>query len=64
MQELQNTAIASEFVGGLTYPIAKADAFAAAREAKLPEPILQALAALPERDYADADDLTHALNAG
>ncbi len=63
MQELRNNTIASQFVSGLSYPVAKADILAAARDATLAAEIQDTLAELPDREYEDATDLTRALNA-
>ena len=63
MQELRNNTIASQFVSGLNYPVAKADILAAARDATLAAEIQDTLAVLPDREYEDATDLTRALNA-
>ena len=63
MQEMQESKVASQFVHGLDYPIAKADILAAAREASLDGTLQQALEKLPDRDYAEPEELTQALNA-
>jgi len=51
MQELDQSAVASQFVKDLVYP------------AKLADEIVASLRRLPERTFEDAADLTQALNA-
>jgi len=63
MQEMQASEVADQFVKGLDYPVGKADVVNSAREASLGSTIQEALEKLPDREYVDADDLTHALNA-
>jgi len=63
VQELNASATAAQFVEGLAYPIAKADVLARAREAELAAAIVDQLAAVPDRTYESAEDLTGALNA-
>ena len=63
MQEMQASEVASQFVEGLDYPIAKADIVAAAREGSLGPTIQEALNKLPDREYVDPEDLTRQLNA-
>lgn len=63
MQEMQASEVAGQFVNGLDYPIAKAGIVTAAREASLSSTIQDALEKLPDREYSDPEDLTHALNA-
>ena len=63
MQEMRESEVASQFVSGLDYPIAKADILASAREASLDRTLQDALQKLPDRDYAGPEELTQALNA-
>ena len=62
MQELDQSAVASQFVKDLVYPLAKADVLREAHRAKLADEIVASLQRLPERSFEDADDLTRALN--
>jgi Protein of unknown function (DUF2795) len=64
MRELQQSATAGGFVEGLDYPIAKSAILAQAREGKLPDDVVAAFDKIPDREYADSNDLTSALNAG
>ena len=63
MQEMRTIKVASQFVEGLDYPIAKAVILAAAREASLEVTLQDALGKLLDREYVDAQDLTQQLNA-
>jgi hypothetical protein len=63
MHEMQESEVADQFVKGLDYPIDKHSIVAAAREASLSSTIQEALDKVPDREYVDAEDLTHALNA-
>ena len=63
MQEMQESEVADQFVKGLDYPIAKAEIVTAAREASLSATIQDALGKVPDRQYAEPDELTQALNA-
>ena len=63
MQEMQQSEVASQFVHGLDYPIAKADILAAAREASLDGTLQDALKKIPDREYSEPGELTQALNA-
>ena len=63
MQEMRESEVASQFVAGLDYPIAKAEIVAAAREASLDRTLQDALQKLPDREYSEPAELTHALNA-
>lgn len=60
MQANKNT---TEFIEGLDYPIAKAQVVSAAGDAGLGATIEESLGKLPDREYADAEDLTKALSA-
>ena len=62
MQELDQSAVASQFVKDLVYPVAKADVIGEARKARLADEIVASFQRLPERTFEDADDLTAALN--
>jgi hypothetical protein len=64
MQEMQANKAIEEFVTGLEYPIAKPAILASARETGLGQTVEEALNKLPEREYADAEDLTNELKAG
>jgi hypothetical protein len=64
MQEMRESEVASQFVAGLDYPIAKEDILAAAREASLDGTLQEALNEIPDREYAEPQELTKALNAG
>jgi len=64
MQEMQESEVADQFVKGLDYPIAKADILTAAREASVSSTIQEALNKIPDREYAEPEELTKALNAG
>jgi hypothetical protein len=64
MQEMRESEVASQFVVGLDYPIAKEDILTAAREASLDGTLQEALNKIPDREYAEAQELTKALNAG
>ncbi len=55
--------VASQLVDSLDYPISKETILAAAREANLGATLVEALGKLPEREYANAEELTQALNA-
>ena len=63
MQEMQESEVADQFVKGLDYPLAKADILSAAREASLSSTIQEALSKIPDREYAEPEELTQALNA-
>jgi hypothetical protein len=63
MQEMKASEVADQFVKGLDYPASKTSIVAAAREASLGSTIQDALNRLPDREYADAEDLTKELNA-
>jgi hypothetical protein len=63
MQEMQESEVADQFVKGLDYPIAKADILTAAREASVSSTIQEALNKIPNREYAEPEELTQALNA-
>lgn len=63
MQEMQASEVADQFVKGLDYPIAKPAILGAAREASLGPTVQEALNKLPDREYADAEDLTRTMNA-
>ena len=60
---MQASEAASQFVEGLDYPIAKADILTAARESSVSSTIQEALSKIPDREYAEPEELTHALNA-
>ena len=62
MKEMETSEVAGQFVKGLDYPIAKAEIVAAAREANLSTTIQEGLKELPEREYADPQDLIKELN--
>jgi hypothetical protein len=64
MQEMQANKAAEEFVSGLEYPIAKSEILASAHETGLGQTVEEALNKLPEREFADAEDLTRELRAG
>jgi hypothetical protein len=55
--------VASQLVDGLDYPVSKDAVIRAAREANLGSTLVEALSKLPEREYANAEELTRALNA-
>jgi len=59
---MNQSAVASQFVDGLDYPIGKAAILRAADDEKLADEIVLVLRGLPDRDYEDAADLTSALN--
>jgi hypothetical protein len=61
MQEMQASENASQFVEGLDYPIAKADILTAARATSIGLTIQDSLDKIPDREYADAEDLTKEL---
>lgn len=63
MQEMQASEVASQFVTGLDYPASKDSIVNSARDANLGPTLQEALKKLPDREYADAEDLTKALNA-
>ena len=63
MQEMQSSEVADQFVKGLDYPASKTSIVAAAREASLSQAIQESLNKLPDREYADPEDLTQAMNA-
>jgi hypothetical protein len=63
MQEMRASEVASQLVESLDYPVSKAAVINAAREANLGSTLDEALKKLPDRDYADAEELTQALNA-
>lgn len=63
MQEMQASAVADQFVKSLDYPIAKAEILTAAREASLGPTIQEALDKIPDREYAEPEEVTQALNA-
>jgi hypothetical protein len=63
MQEMRESEVASQFVAGLDYPIAKAEIVAAAREASLDRTLQDALQKLPDREYSEPAELTQQLNA-
>ena len=55
--------VASQLVESLDYPVTKDVIIAAAREATLGSSLEEALKKLPDREYADAEELTRAINA-
>src|SRR5256714_14708553 len=63
MQEMRESEVASQFVQGLDYPIAKAQIVAAAREASLNGTLQDALQKIADREYSEPGELTQALNA-
>ncbi|HVD51931.1 MAG TPA: DUF2795 domain-containing protein [Candidatus Udaeobacter sp.] len=60
---MQESKIASQFVNGLDYPIAKTEILAAAREASIDRIVLDSLKKIPDREYSEPGELTQALNA-
>ena len=64
MQEMRASEVASQLVENLDYPVSKGAIIAAAREANLGSTLEEALSKLPNREYANAEDLTRSLNAG
>ncbi|MGH2472589.1 MAG: DUF2795 domain-containing protein [Candidatus Limnocylindria bacterium] len=60
---MQASKNASQFVEGLEYPASKSSILAAARATSVGPTVQEALNKLPDREYADAEDLTQALNA-
>src|SRR5439155_1187726 len=58
MQEMQASEVTGQFLGGLDYPITKAQMLGKARQASRAAPVQQALAKLPDREYANAQDVT------
>ena len=63
MQEMRANEIASQFVEGLDYPIGKDAILEAARDASIDATVLASLERLPDREYAEPEELTQALNA-
>jgi hypothetical protein len=63
MNEMQASELAEQFVKGLEYPIAKSDILKSAREGSVGPTLEGALKRIPDREYADPEDLTAALNA-
>jgi Protein of unknown function (DUF2795) len=63
MEEMRTSEIASQFVEGLDYPIAKDAILEAARAASIDATVLDSLKKLPDREYAEPEELTQALNA-
>ena len=63
MQEMRASEIASQFVEGLDYPVAKSAILAAARDASIDLTVQASLEKLPDREYIDAEELTKAMNA-
>jgi hypothetical protein len=63
MQEMRASEIASQFIEGLDYPISKEAILEAARAAAIDPTVQDSLKKLPDREYVDAQDLTHQLNA-
>ena len=63
MQEMRASEVASQLVESLDYPVSKDVIIAAAREANLGSTLEEALKKLPDREYADAEEVTRALNA-
>jgi hypothetical protein len=63
MQEMQESEVADQFVEGLDYPVSKNAIVESAREANLSQTIQDAVAKLPDREYAEPEELTQALNA-
>jgi hypothetical protein len=61
MQEMQASEAASQFVDGLEYPASKASIMAAARATSVGPTVQDALDKIPDREYADAEDLTKEL---
>ncbi len=55
--------IASQFLEGLDYPISKDEILRAARDARIDPTVLDSLKKLPDREYAEPEDLTQQLNA-
>jgi hypothetical protein len=63
MKELQTSEVVEQFLAGLTYPISRENLLDRGDEAKLGDEVMNALAALPSRDYASPAEVTQALNA-
>ena len=63
MQEMRASEVASQLVDSLDYPVSRDAVITAAREANLGSTLVEALGKLPEREYANAEELTQALNA-
>lgn len=63
MDEIRTNTAVEDFLDGLHYPIAKRDVLAKAKEGGLPPDAMDALARVPEAQYASAGELTQALNA-
>jgi hypothetical protein len=63
MEEMQASEIASQFIEGLDYPVGKNEILTAARDASVDQTVRDALKKVPDREYVDAQDLTHQLNA-
>lgn len=60
---MQATKNANQFVEGLEYPVSKNAIMAAAHAASVGPTVQDALNKIPDREYADAEDLTKALSA-
>ena len=63
MQELSTSRLARQFVSGLDYPIGKEDVVAAARDAQLTDELSEVVARIPDREFADAEDLAREMTA-
>jgi len=63
MQELSTSRLARQFVRGLDYPIGKDELLAAARDAQLTDELIGALRRIPDREFADAEDLAREMTA-
>lgn len=63
MHELQTNVVVDQFLDGLAYPVSKRAILEGAHEARLPDPVIEAFGALPDRDYADGADVARALNS-
>ncbi|HYU81235.1 MAG TPA: DUF2795 domain-containing protein [Candidatus Polarisedimenticolia bacterium] len=63
MEEMRTSEIASQFVEGLDYPISRDAILEAARAASIDSTVLDSLEKIPDREYAEPEELTQALNA-
>ena len=63
MKEMRESEVADQFVKGLDYPVSKDAIVESAREANLSQTIQDAVAKIPDREYAEPEELTQELNA-
>jgi hypothetical protein len=64
MDEIRTNTAVDDFLDTLRYPVTKGDVLAKARPSGLPPEAIEAFGRIPDAEYASAEELTQALNAG